>query len=279
MTVAPTVFVFIDDLMFSGRVVAAIESMGYGVELLDRADRLGVAQDDREGDRPGEHLYGQAGELIDKVSRIQPALMIFDLNNPHIPWRKWLPILTSSPATRRIPIVTFGQHTDVQGLTAAKEAGAVVALARSAFVTDIPGLVKKYARRSDPAAIDSACEAPLSALALDGIVLFDQGEYFEAHEVLEDAWNADDGHAKELYRALLQIAVAYLQIERGNYRGAVKMFLRVRQWLAPLPETCRGVDLAQLRLDFQAVETRMLALGPNKLAELDTALFRPIPLA
>ena len=273
-----TIFVFIDDLMFSGRVISTLEAAEYQVELLDRADRLGAGVDTREGDVPGEHLHGEAGALIDRVSQLQPALMIFDLNNPHIPWREWLPVLKSSPATRRIPILAFGQHTDVEGLTTAKEAGVVAALARSAFVSDIPGLVRKYARLPDLVAIETDCQAPLSDLGRAGIELFNAGEYFEAHELLEDAWNADESTAKELYRAMLQIALAYLQIERGNYRGAVKMFLRVRQWLAPLPDHCRGVDLAQLRRDYRAVEQQVLERGEEGLADFDRAAFQPIQL-
>jgi hypothetical protein len=53
----------------------------------------------------------------------------------------------------------------------------------------------------------------------------------------------------EVYRAVLQVAVAYFQIERGNYNGAAKMFLRLRQWIDPLPDYCRGIDIAGCALE------------------------------
>jgi len=105
---------------------------------------------------------------------------------------------------------------------------------------------------------------------------FNHGKYFEAHEFLEDAWNEDSSPGRELYRAILQVAVAYLQIERRNYNGAIKMFLRVRQWIDPLPGQCRGVDIDQLRSDAERVRQALLALGPERIGEFNHNLFHPV---
>jgi predicted metal-dependent hydrolase len=141
---------------------------------------------------------------------------------------------------------------------------------------DLPNLIRKYARIPDREAIAIACQGELSELASEGLRLFNEGEYFEAHEVLEHAWNEDTSAAKELYRAILQVAVAYLQIERGNYRGAVKMFLRMRQWLEPLPDVCRGVKVEQLRVDARRVEESLIELGEERVGELNRELFKPV---
>ena len=53
--------------------------------------------------------------------------------------------------------------------------------------------------------------------------------------------------AGRLYRVLLQLAVAYHHLREDNRRGASKMLLRIRPWLDPLPDRCRGVDLATVR--------------------------------
>ncbi|NJN44218.1 MAG: DUF309 domain-containing protein [Anaerolineae bacterium] len=245
----PRILVFVSDLYFSPRIESAAEGVGFQVRLIEVASEIAPFDLMDSDEELGEHLEGQTGMLIEKVTTWQPALMIFDLNNGDIPWETWIPVLKSSPATRRIPIMTFGSHMEVATMTRAKEVGADVVLARSAFVSDLPNLIRKYARVPDRDAIAQACEGELSELAVEGIRLFNEGEYFEAHEELEHAWNEDTSAAKELYRAILQVAVAYLQIERGNYRGAVKMFLRVRQWLEPLPSVCRGVNVGQLRVD------------------------------
>ncbi|MCB9133888.1 MAG: DUF309 domain-containing protein [Anaerolineales bacterium] len=274
----PQILVFVSDLYFSPRIENVAEGLGFRVKIIDGAVEIAPAEVGASDEPLGEHLEGQTGRLIERVTAWQPALMIFDLNNGEIPWEQWIAVLKTSAATRRIPILTFGSHKDVGTMGRAKAVGADAVLARSAFVSDLPNLIRKYARVPDQGAISEACEGELSALAREGIRLFNAGEYFEAHEVLEHAWNEDTSAAKELYRAILQVAVAYLQIERGNYRGAVKMFLRMRQWFEPLPEVCRGVDVAGLRVAARAVEERLLMLGEEKMGELDRGSFLPVKI-
>jgi hypothetical protein len=54
------------------------------------------------------------------------------------------------------------------------------------------------------------------------------------------------------------------------------MFLRLRQWIDPLPETCRGVDVARLRADALAAQAQLQALGPELISEFDRRVFRPV---
>ena len=130
--------------------------------------------------------------------------------------------------------------------------------------------------KPDSQTLKHACRLPLSASALKGLSLFNEGEFFEAHEHLEDAWNEDSAPGRELYRAILQISVAYFQIERGNYNGAIKMFLRVRKWINPLPDICRGVDVAGLRSNARTAHAALLSLGPGRITEFDHGYFKPV---
>ena len=172
----------------------------------------------------------------------------------------------------------FGPHEDVATMTAARSAGADVVLARSRFTASMPALFQQYARIPNTAALLRACAEPLPELARSGIELFNQGAYYKCHDALEEAWMLDQGPGRDLYRGILQVGIAYYQIERGNFRGAVKMLLRVRQWLEPLPAICRGVDVAGLRADAERVYSALVADGADRLAEFDRSLFRPIRL-
>ena len=154
--------------------------------------------------------------------------------------------------------------------------GAVATYPRSQFISKMSELVLRHAKVVDENGILNTCQDPLSVHAIQGLELFNQGEYFEAHELLEVAWKADPTPGRELYRAILQIGIAYLQIERRNYNSAIKMFLRVRQWISPIPEICRGVDVADLRMNAQLVYDALVALGPGGIAQFDKRLFRPI---
>jgi CheY-like chemotaxis protein len=273
---APLLLVFVDNLMFSVRIEAAARKLNYRCLIIERGtDYVPETAADTTG-RTGERTGGPEAALIERLSSERPALIVFDLGQVTTPWRSWIAMIKSSPATRRIPIVCYGSHMDAGTMKAAADAGADAVLARSRMFDDLNGTLQKYARITDGDAIRSACEEPLSAQALHGLELFNRGEYFEAHEALEAAWNADPGPGRELYRSILQAAVAYLQIERHNYNGAVKMFLRLRQWIDPLPDSCRGVNVAGLRLDANRARDRLMELGPEKIAAFDRDLFRPV---
>jgi predicted metal-dependent hydrolase len=79
-----------------------------------------------------------------------------------------------------------------------------------------------------------------------------------------------------MYQGILQVGVAYLQIERKNYIGARKLFLRAWQYLNVLPDICQGVDIAQLRADAQAARDALEQLGPERIAAFPRALMAPI---
>jgi uncharacterized protein len=120
------------------------------------------------------------------------------------------------------------------------------------------------------------CQGRLHPKAIQGMQLFNQGRYFEAHEALEAAWRAESGPVRDLYRGILQVGVVYLHITQFNYPGALKVYQRCRKWLLPWPETCRGVAVGQLRQDLETVMTALQVLGPKHMLDFDKALLKPV---
>jgi uncharacterized protein len=272
----PVILCFVSDLFFASKIEAAAKTVGMQVVWFEM---------DGHSDTPGtgtpalqfaEQVTGPGFELLERITSLQPALIIFDLGDARFPWKEWLPLIKSTSATRRMPVIGFGAHVDSQNLKAAKSAGADLVLARSAFAQDLPQILQRTSRVPDTAGITSSCAGNLSPLAIQGLEEFNRGEYFQAHESLEEAWNQEDSVGRELYRAILQVAVAYLQIERKNYRGAMKMLLRVRQWIDPLPDICRGVSIAALRSDVALVHDELLRVGMQGIQDFDRSLIKPV---
>lgn len=272
----PLIIGFVADLMFSTRIETTASRMGFRVEWVESGQQVEQAVLSERLPGLSGRLVGSDAAIVDHLSLSRPSLLIFDLGNPGIPWREWISRIKTDPATRRLPIVAYSAHVEVEVIKEARSRGADAVLARSRFIQDLPHILEKYARLPDPEAINAACQEKMSPLALKGLREFNQGEYFEAHESLEEAWNEDEGPGRDLYQAILQLAVAYLQIERGNFNGAEKMFLRLRQWLDPLPDTCRGVDVKALKSDALAVHQSLRSLGPARMSLLDRSLMRPV---
>ena len=123
---------------------------------------------------------------------------------------------------------------------------------------------------------DDTCNAPLPPQAVEGFRLFNDGKYFEAHEALENAWNAEKGEIRNLYRGILQIAVVYLHITRGNYNGALKVYARSQKWLKDWSPICRGVHVDELRQNAENVINEVKRLGKAGIGQFDTALLKTI---
>jgi predicted metal-dependent hydrolase len=79
-----------------------------------------------------------------------------------------------------------------------------------------------------------------------------------------------------MYQGILQVGVAYYQVQRKNYVGARKLFQRAWQYLTVLPDWCQGVDIARLRADAQVALAELERLGPERIAEFDPAFFKPV---
>jgi predicted metal-dependent hydrolase len=120
------------------------------------------------------------------------------------------------------------------------------------------------------------CEGPLHPKAIEGLELFNLGRYWEAHEALEAAWRAETSPVRELYRGVLQAGVVYLHITRRNYAGAMKVYQRSQKWLTLWPGTCRGIAIGQLQKDLQQAILEVQALGPDRLAEFNLSLLKPV---
>ena len=112
--------------------------------------------------------------------------------------------------------------------------------------------------------------------ALRGLELFNQGNYFQAHESLEEAWRAETGAVRNLYQGILQIGVAYHHILRENYRGAVNLLRRGCNRLEGFPDICRGINVAQLRADARAVDQILQRLGPEGIRYFNPGLLKQV---
>lgn len=275
----PVILILTEDLLAVPRFQDTLRQAGFEVVIIDSPLALDAAGEPVPRETPlTEPLEGPDSGFLRHLVEHRPALIILDLTSQNLPWVRWLHILKTSAATRRIPVIAFGPHVQHELLKRAEEAGAEVVVPRGRMMSRMVGLVQEHARIVDHEALLEGCSGELSALGREGIELVQQGEYFEAHEELEHAWMEAEEWDGYLYRALLQVAVSYLHIQRGNYAGAVKMLLRVRQWLEPLPANCRGVDVKALRDHVDNLYSALERIDPSEVDSLPRSLLKPIPM-
>jgi predicted metal-dependent hydrolase len=77
---------------------------------------------------------------------------------------------------------------------------------------------------------------------LAGIVLFNRGDFFEAHEVWESLWMETYGPERPFYQGLIQAAVGLCHFCNGNVRGAVKLYHSSRDYMRRFGSPYLGLD-------------------------------------
>lgn len=88
---------------------------------------------------------------------------------------------------------------------------------------------------------------PDPATALDrGIAEFNQGRYFQAHEIWEEGWHPAPEPERDFWQGLIQVAVGLTHRQRGNQHGAVKLLRRGAKRLRPYGEEHEGVPAAAI---------------------------------
>lgn len=127
-------------------------------------------------------------------------------------------------------------------------------------------------------ALSRDCLCDLPELAREAISKFNAGEYYEQHDLLETLWRNTDAPVRQLYQAILQIGIAYYQVEQGNWRGALKMLDRGLRWMRRLPDACQGVDVNQLRSQAETLRSELKRVGETGMHTIDRSVFRGVPL-
>ena len=90
--------------------------------------------------------------------------------------------------------------------------------------------------------------APPDRLKL-GIRLFNDREFFECHEILEDEWRAEGGPRRRFLQSLIHIAVAFVHMQRGNPIGARGQLRKGLLKLENSLYSCEKIDTARLQTD------------------------------
>jgi predicted metal-dependent hydrolase len=101
-----------------------------------------------------------------------------------------------------------------------------------------------------------------------GLELIRRGEFFAAHEELEDAWRAAEPGERDFYQGLVHVAVAWYQAGRGNRVGCERQLVKAARRLGPYAPEHHGVNVAYL-LGQVAAAQRVVEGGSLELPALE----------
>ncbi len=93
---------------------------------------------------------------------------------------------------------------------------------------------------------------------LEAIRLFDEGNYFGAHEAWETCWAlSKDSHEEAFFKGLAQLGAGYTHWVRGNAHGVVALLGRALERIGLMGSPYGGIDIDAFIA--QTTEVRELA--------------------
>ncbi len=103
--------------------------------------------------------------------------------------------------------------------------------------------------------------------------LFNERDFYECHEVLEDLWMETVGPERPYYQGLIQTATAFYHLENGNLGGARKLFTTGLDYLEPFPDRYQGFGLGEYRETCRQWLARVRGRQRGEPVEIDTEAF------
>lgn len=116
------------------KVVAVLDDLMFTVKINEAAKRLGF-----------QIVFVKTEKDVYEQAKQHPSLIILDLNCTAVPMLKVAQTLKSDPAYKGISVIAYLSHVQVDLKQEAQNAGLDMVMARSAFSTNLPQILKRHA--------------------------------------------------------------------------------------------------------------------------------------
>lgn len=115
------------------KVVAVLDDLMFTVKINEAAKRLGF-----------QMIFVKTEKDVYEQAKLKPALIILDLNCTAVPMLKVAQKLKSDPEYKGISVIAYLSHVQVDLKQEAQNAGLDMVMARSAFSTNLPQILKRH---------------------------------------------------------------------------------------------------------------------------------------
>jgi PleD family two-component response regulator len=116
------------------KVLAVLEDLMFTVKIRDVAQRIGLDVEFVKSEK----------DVLEKAKH-KPSLIIFDLNSNAVQPLKLITRLKDDEETKNISLLGYVSHVQGELKQRAHDAGCDMVLARSAFSTNLPMILKRHA--------------------------------------------------------------------------------------------------------------------------------------
>lgn len=90
-----------------------------------------------------------------------------------------------------------------------------------------------------------------------GLIFFNSGKFYEAHESWEDLWRITSGPERRFYQGLIQAAVGLHHLSRNNTLGARGQLTKALSHLSNFSNAITPIDTANLIVQLREILEEM----------------------
>ena len=101
-------------------------------------------------------------------------------------------------------------------------------------------------------------------LFLDGIIEFNNGKYYDAHEIWEELWNDYPLKDPLFIQGLIQVSVAYFHIINLNLKGSLSLFNKSLPKLKKFPSNHRNLNLSEFIFAIESSKENISKIEVSK---------------
>ena len=111
---------------------------------------------------------------------------------------------------------------------------------------------------------DPVSEDEYEGFLEQGIALFNDAKYHDAHEAFERVWLSTQGSDADFYKGLIQACICLHHFQRENLDGAAKLYSGHRKLLADYMPAHLGVDVTGFLTTMQQTLRPVLRRKPDE---------------
>jgi len=108
----------------------------------------------------------------------------------------------------------------------------------------------------------------------NALKLFNNHEWYEAHDAFEEIWNTVDGDERQVIQGILQVSVSQFHLSKGNLNGATILLGEGLGRIKTRTEINLGIDLESFCLCLE--DLLMKLQNKENLNENDKPFLKPL---
>lgn len=111
----------------------------------------------------------------------------------------------------------------------------------------------------------------------EGIKKFNEGKFYECHDILEDVWFEIRGSSRRFYQGLIHLAVGFYHLtHRKNFNGTLSQLNKGINKLSEYSPEFQGVDIERLLKKVRLCGKKVEVMKELKSEEFDAGLIPKI---